>query len=340
MFSNNLQEKLNTFSSLINLTISLDRWTDNSENSIYSKFLKNKVKKVLSLNGIQTSSTIAVVTDNVSNMNKMQQLLNYSLAKVCMDVSNYKQEFWHCLSLSETMHSKYFYIESAVIKSIICDRYHFATNDILTKVIRLIVNAIKRLESNDSILADIFKELINIYQKISQLEVPLDGFQVHMLAVINKYAREFDNNIYFITFFLSLAYKQMAISKKMDADKVIYASFKLAKSSKTLQTFWTDFIRNAFQLCCFAMKVFSIVPYRAGCERLFSSLALTKSKKQSEAIFESLVNDNRDSDIFFDEENEQPEELNEKLEEIIIDQHELFFLEELFNFLILGQDQE
>jgi hypothetical protein len=106
MFSDHLQEKLNTLPSLIDLTISLDGWTDNSGNSIYgfmalkenqeivldildlsahrhtSDFLRDKVKEILFLNGIQISSTIAVVTDNASNMDRMRRLLHVSILKI------------------------------------------------------------------------------------------------------------------------------------------------------------------------------------------------------------------------------------------------------------------
>ncbi|CAG8718780.1 530_t:CDS:1, partial [Cetraspora pellucida] len=42
MFSDHLQKKLNAFPSLTNITISLDGWTDNSENSIYGFMALNE----------------------------------------------------------------------------------------------------------------------------------------------------------------------------------------------------------------------------------------------------------------------------------------------------------
>ncbi|CAG8682839.1 4410_t:CDS:1, partial [Cetraspora pellucida] len=41
-----------------------------------SEFLKDKVKEILLVNGIQISSTIAIVTDNASNMDKMRRILH------------------------------------------------------------------------------------------------------------------------------------------------------------------------------------------------------------------------------------------------------------------------
>ncbi|CAG8618918.1 10441_t:CDS:2, partial [Cetraspora pellucida] len=174
MFSNHVQEKLNTFSTFIDFIISLNEWTDNSRNSIFGfmafkesqeivldildlfvnhhtrSFIKTKVEEVLTVNGIQMSSAIACITDNPSNIDKMR-------------VTAYKKGFRCCLMLSETECPKYPEIKNVTVKNIICDRYHFADNEVLTEVIRPVIDAIGRLESNDSTLADIFKELIHIH---------------------------------------------------------------------------------------------------------------------------------------------------------------------------------
>ncbi|CAG8773891.1 4_t:CDS:1, partial [Cetraspora pellucida] len=220
----------------------------------------------------------------------------YSLAKVCISVSTYEKGFQHCLLLSETDHPKYSEIENATIKSFIQDRYYFADNDALTKVIKPVVDAIGRLESSDSTLADIFKELIYIYQQISLLNIPISDLKNHALTVIDKCTKEFDSDIYFITFFLSPAYKQLAISGKMNEDKIICACLKLARvwdfkkkkdailptrelisyknndppfnipTLKPPRLFWSDFTGNAPLLHHFALKVFSIVPHGAACK--------------------------------------------------------------------------
>jgi len=152
----------------------------------------------------------------------------YSLAKVCMGVSVYEQGFLHCISLSENLQPKYPEIENTTVKNIIRDKYHFADNDALTQIIKPIVDAIGRLESNDSTLADIFKELIYIHRQITQLEDPIIGLKGHALAVINKRARAFDSNIFFVAFFLSPTHKCLAISKKMNGEEIIRASSELA----------------------------------------------------------------------------------------------------------------
>ncbi|CAG8470604.1 2522_t:CDS:2 [Cetraspora pellucida] len=343
MFSDHLQKKLMTLSTLTDITISLDGWTDNSGNSIYGfmalkesqeivldildlsihrhtgDFLKNKLKEILVINGIKMPFIIACVTDNPLNMSRLRRLLHYSLAKVCMGVSVYEQGFQHCLSLSETARPKYPEIENETVKNIICDRYHFANNDALTKVIKPIVDAIGRLESSDSTLADIFKELIYIHRQISQLDVPIIGFKAHALAIIGKRAKEFDSNIFFIALFLCPPYKRLAISKKINSEQIIRASLELAKAwnftkretgllhkelidynnndppfdtplpdSQSLRSSWSKFSGNAPLLCRFAMKVLAVVPHGASCERLFSSLGLVKSKIRNRLTPDSL----------------------------------------------------
>lgn len=189
----------------------------------------------------------------------------YSISKVCLGVSTFERGFQYCLRLSETEKTKYPKIKDD-IKAIINDRYHFASNDTLVKVIKPIVDAIGRLESREATLADIFKELIHVHLEISRLDIPIVGFKAHALAVISKRAREFSDDIYFIALFLSPAHKNMAISVNLQ---------------KSPRAFWSEFTGNSPLLRRFALKVLAIVPHGAACERLFSSLGLTKTKSRN-----------------------------------------------------------
>ncbi|CAG8737922.1 14122_t:CDS:2, partial [Cetraspora pellucida] len=252
----------------------------------------------------------------------------FSLAKVCMGVSTYEEGFRHCLSLSETARPKYPEIE------------------------KYIVDAIRKLESNNSSLADVFKELIFLHQQISRLEIPINGFQAHTLAVINKRAKEFNSDIYFVALFFSPTHMRLAISKIMDEEAIIRASLELAKVWKFNQRdtgLLSEFKGNSPLLRQFAMKLLSIVPHGATCERLFSSLGLvkskmrskitpdnlsilgqlkselqkkisTKAKKRSETISEPLIEEDRNLENLFEEEIDQLEELNEELNEITTEQ--------------------
>ncbi|CAG8583635.1 3790_t:CDS:2 [Cetraspora pellucida] len=253
----------------------------------------------------------------------------YSLAKVCIGVLAYKQSFQYCLTLSETRCPKYSKIDNNVIKDIIYNKYHFATNDMLMKVVKPVVDAIGRLESNNSTLADIFKELIHIYYELSSLQVPIDGFQEHALAVINKCVREFESNIYFIALFFSPTHKKLAVFKKMNGDKIICASLELAKLFSTLGLVKSK-SRNKITL-----DNLSIL------RQLRNELKKkvpTKDKKHR-TIFEPLIDSNKTLEIFFDEENEMLEDLEKELEKIIIE-NEAFFMKEPFNFEMFKRDQE
>ncbi|CAG8788979.1 18162_t:CDS:1, partial [Cetraspora pellucida] len=68
--------------------------------------------------------------------------------------------------------------------------------------------------------------------------------------------------------------------------------------------------------------------------------ASAKAKKQSKTTFELLINNNSNVDTFFDKKNNQFEELDKELTELMIEQNEVFFIEELFNFAMFKKDQE
>ncbi|CAG8714465.1 17896_t:CDS:2, partial [Cetraspora pellucida] len=294
----------------------------------------------------------------------------YSLAKVYMGVLVYEQGFRHCLSLSENSQPRYPKIENTVVKSIICDKYHFTDNDALTQVIKLIVDVIGRLESSDSTLADIFKELIYIHRQITQLDDSIIGLQAYALAVISKRAREFNSNIFFIALFLSPNHKRLAISKKIDKDTMIRASLELVNAwsfYKKVLFFCTNFTGNFPLLCRFAMKVFSIVPHAASYERLFLSLGLVKSKvrniltpdnlsiisqlrselkkaistKKNKTGFAHLIHNEENADTFFYKKENMPiEELNEQLEEVMVGINKIDVMEEFFDFKAFERSQE
>ncbi|CAG8692009.1 3622_t:CDS:2, partial [Cetraspora pellucida] len=206
-FSNYLQKKLTTMSTFTDATICLDGWTDVSGNFIYgfmilkeceehvidiidlsanrhrSSFLINKTKEILAGNGFQMSFAIACITDNSPVMESMKNLLN----KCALQTWQKEQGISHFLSTfcetSETDKINYPEIKEN-IKIIINDRYHFASNDILVKIIKSVVDAIGRLESRDATLADIFKKLIHLHLEILRLDIPILSLKAHALAII------------------------------------------------------------------------------------------------------------------------------------------------------------
>ncbi|CAG8592291.1 344_t:CDS:2, partial [Cetraspora pellucida] len=252
----------------------------------------------------------------------------------------------------ETVHPKYPEIENEIVKNIICNRYHFANNDALIKVIKPIVDAIGWLESSDSTLANVFKELIYIHRQISQLEVPIIGFKAHALVIISKCARE-----------------------KMSEEQIIRASLKLAKAwnftKRDTGLLHKELINYNNNNPPFdkALSILSIVPYEASCERLFSSLRLVKSKirnkltsnnlsilgqlrnelkkaaptktrNRNRPIVEPSTLNDENVDIFFDNENELLEELNEELKKVVMEMNEVSVLIEFFDLEEFERYQE
>ncbi|CAG8669052.1 12305_t:CDS:2, partial [Cetraspora pellucida] len=309
---------------------------DLSANRHTATFLKDQLEKILNSSSISLNSAIiACVTDNSAVMTRMKNILKedypniipiqwqkkeglrhslttfcetrwYSLAKVCLGVKAFENGFNKYIDLSKT--SNYLAIRME-IQNIITNRHHFANNDTLLKVLIPIIDAIGRLESRDATLADIFKELLSIHCIISTENVSVEGFKNHALAALDKRTREFSDGIYFVSFFLSPSYKQIAMSGQMSGDLIVRASLELAKAwgfdkkETTLlfkelisykngdvpfenqypeninpRIFWTKFTGGSPLIRRFAIKVFAIVPHSASVERLFSSLGLVKTK--------------------------------------------------------------
>ncbi|RIB25224.1 hypothetical protein C2G38_1956745, partial [Gigaspora rosea] len=155
----------------------------------------------------------------------------YSIFKVCLVVSTFERGFQYCLRLGETDKTMYPKIKDD-IRAIIDNRYYFASNDTLIKVIKPVVDAIGRLESREVTLADIFKKLIYVHSEISNLDVPIMGLKSHALAIISNIAREFSDDIYFIALFFSPTHKKIAISRYMNEELIKRGCLKLAKAWK------------------------------------------------------------------------------------------------------------
>ncbi|RIB15166.1 hypothetical protein C2G38_2193085 [Gigaspora rosea] len=302
---------------------------------LYQKFLNSIIYSNISFTFAKNPYFQDFLQDLAPSYQLPSRNIWYSFAKVCLGVSTFEDGFQHCIELSESDKTKYPKVKEE-IKNIVHNRYHFASNDILIKIIRPIVDAIGRLEKREAILANVFKELIYIYLEISKLDIPITGFKTHALTIISKKAREFSSHIYFIALFLSPTYKNVAISRHIDElinCKNNDPPFKLLPSNlqKSPRSFWSEFIGSSPLLRQFAMKVLAIVPHGAACEQLFSSLGLTKTNPVEENI-----------DILFedDDEIEEQDKINEELSIVNIKYEETSLMEEFFDFDTYERDQE
>ncbi|CAG8646295.1 26320_t:CDS:2, partial [Dentiscutata erythropus] len=117
------------------------------------------------------------------------------------------------------------------IKEIITSHRHFFENEQFTTVLRYIVDAIAKLESNNTILGDIFAELLFIYKKLksSEFEDFDYGLIDHAKNIVNFQAKEFDEPIYYLAFFLNPKFRKIALSKKLTYDDIVVYALTFAQ---------------------------------------------------------------------------------------------------------------
>ncbi|CAG8801634.1 8032_t:CDS:2, partial [Dentiscutata erythropus] len=223
------------------------------------------------------------------------------------------------------------------IKEIITSRRHFLENEQFTLVLRYVVDAIAKLESNNITLGDIFAELLLIYKKLKSSEYEdFDyGLVEHAKDVVNFRAKEFDEPIYilFSIFFKSKISQNRYIKKLTFNNMIVYAltfaqmwnftrDQALQISQKLLldyynneppfnlttlkpHAYWKKVSHQAGALKNLALKIFAIRPHSAEVERLFSHMDLMNEEDNElefdhiqEIYLESLPNN---SDLFLEE---------------------------------------
>ncbi|KAL5701102.1 hypothetical protein ACHQM5_026477 [Ranunculus cassubicifolius] len=224
----------------------------------------------------------------------------YSLARVCLGVATYDDGFRHCLELSKK--PGFPPITNIEVSRAIINRHHFADNLCLLEALKPTIDIIGNLEKRTATLADII------------------GLKDHVLCDIGKRVKEFQDPIYFVALFLHPACKKMAMSRMMTGELIMKGALEIAKawhfnkrecmllckelinykngdapfdnlkekSTRSSRDFWEKFAGSTALLRRFAMKVFSIVPHSAPCERLFSTLGIIKTKPRNRLQVKSL----------------------------------------------------
>ncbi|CAG8756144.1 12898_t:CDS:1, partial [Cetraspora pellucida] len=117
----------------------------------------------------------------------------------------------------------------------------------------------------------------------------------------------------------SLLYKELINYENNDSSFNNY----LLSSLQSLRSFWAEFKEYAPLLHHFAMKLLVIIPYSASCEWLFLMLGWLRNKlkkavpniknKFKKTVSEPLFYNDRSINIFFKENINELEELNEEL---------------------------
>ncbi|CAG8565859.1 14816_t:CDS:2 [Gigaspora rosea] len=117
------------------------------------------------------------------------------------------------------------------IKEIITSCQHFLENEQFTIILRYIVDAIAELESNNATLGDIYAKLLVIYKKLksSEFEDFDYGLIDHAKDIVNFCAKEFDEPIYYLAFFLNPKFQKIAVSKKLTFDDIVVYALTFAQ---------------------------------------------------------------------------------------------------------------
>jgi hypothetical protein len=237
----------------------------------------------------------------------------YSMAKVCLGVQSHELGFQKCLDLLLDPLVDTPSMSDAVIQ-VIKDRDHFTANQSLVRLLKPVIDAIGNLERADTTLSDIWKELLNVYKSIRDVEVysRFELFKSHCLNVIQSQTKVFHEEIYVIAFFLHPAYRRVAVSKKHSLSDVGQMILRLAKSWKLTKSeasclqdatnryynslfpfdskaidkplnFWLTLPHTpeTSSLKKLAIGILEIVPHAAGVEGLFSMMSAIKTKARN-----------------------------------------------------------
>jgi hypothetical protein len=136
----------------------------------------------------------------------------YSMSKVCLGVQSCEIGFQKC---SELLNDPLFNTPTmtpAVVK-VIKDCDHFTANQTFISFLKPVVDAIGNLERQQTPLANIWKELLNTYNSIFQLNVftCFATFKTHCIEFLHAETKVLDEDIYIVAFFLHPAYFHVAV---------------------------------------------------------------------------------------------------------------------------------
>jgi hypothetical protein len=237
----------------------------------------------------------------------------YSMSRVCLGVQSHEVGFQKCIELLQDPNVDTPSIPQPVIR-IIEDRDHFTSNQTLINLLKPVVDAIANLERSETTLADIWKELLNAYKKICDVDVysRFEPFKRHCIDVLHAQTKVFHEDIYVIAFFLHPSYRRVAVSKKHSICDIGQKILHLAKNWKftraeasTLQDSINRYYNSVYpfnsksvdnplnywltvpltteseSLKKLLIHILEIVPHAAGVEGLFSMMNAMKTKARN-----------------------------------------------------------
>ncbi|CAG8795514.1 2095_t:CDS:2, partial [Racocetra fulgida] len=140
-----LVEMVDRISEMSDLTLSLDGWMDVSNNSIYA-FLLHKFENINEIINIEEFSSIRHTASNL-------------LVAIINSLQNVSIDFSKIIAIVTDNPSVMIWLQKDI-----SEKYQYVI------VLRYIVDAIAKLESNNTTLGDIFAELLFIYKKLKSSE--------------------------------------------------------------------------------------------------------------------------------------------------------------------------
>ncbi|CAB5157672.1 unnamed protein product [Rhizophagus irregularis] len=211
-------------------------------------------------------------------------------------------------------------ISNTAVLTILQKRGIFDDIQKLSEVLLPIKDAILSLERNNTNLADCYINLLRVAASIKKMDqYDYKGFHTHMVQVFNKRYEEFNDPKYLLAFFLHPEWKGTLVTPsefdnlielagelwkewghKKNSTAELYSQigkYRLGKkpynrpySSKhdTPLNWWLLINDGKNQLSRLAIKLFSITPHSASCERIFSSLGWFFGKRRQRLQLNTL----------------------------------------------------
>ncbi|CAH1770183.1 3189_t:CDS:2, partial [Entrophospora sp. SA101] len=208
-------------------------------------------------------------------------------------------------------------ISNNSVISILRSRAFFEDVGYLANTLLPIKLAILEVEGRSTNLADCYISLLRIAAVIRNLPSnDYKFFRNHCISVFNKRYKEFDDPIYLLAFFLHPAYKGngvkygqfynivshagsiwKSLGKNRESWESLSTQLRLYKLQKddngvpnvysapytpnqdTVMSWWNTCEANPKHLQQLALRIFSITPSSASCERMFSTLGWLYGKK-------------------------------------------------------------
>ncbi|PKB94031.1 hypothetical protein RhiirA5_439727 [Rhizophagus irregularis] len=201
----------------------------------------------------------------------------------------------------------------SVLKSINA-RGFFHNVNLLLKVLDPLKKTVLSVEASNTNYADCFIALIRLANAIKQIPVERDlvGFRNYAIDSINRRWESFDNMPFILTYFLHPGYRGEGLKQGMWTKISAYAqdiwknmgydindqeiliaqmlNFKdkqgtyavpFVKKCVMPRTWWMSCDDQPPYLKQLALKMFSVVPHSASCERMFSALGWLYGKKRT-----------------------------------------------------------